>query len=338
VRILDNKGRTASRRLLLNQSEGDAQIPTVPRYRRPSPSSPHWNAIPPRSDQVQSTTHPPALPLRVSRKRKEEALYEPRNSNPAKNSDNEPQHIQAQAPPLERDLVDESAKSDVAATESAVKVGYSGDEEIRELSYSTLRASEEQQQRDGINIPQEPSQRSEKLINSSKSWSGPHLTPRTITFSGQSSVEREMPRTLLDPQLLENKSAQPESSKNHDKSRTLFEELFPDETKHTTTKKKRAQSDKLLSFDWQMDRQKERQRQRALRKPHSRSVPPYEDDIPRSPKSTVDDRKRRREASVLVLNCAPGTLAESDFFRLGPKGNHIQGWTSGIIKGKEIYL
>jgi hypothetical protein len=46
-----------------------------------------------------------------------------------------------------------------------------------------------------------------------------------------------------------------------------------------------------------------------------------------------EEEKQRQEASVLVLNCAGKTLEESDFFRLSPKGEHIEGWTSGIIKG-----
>ena len=37
--------------------------------------------------------------------------------------------------------------------------------------------------------------------------------------------------------------------------------------------------------------------------------------------------------SVLILGAASKTLEESDFFRLSPKGEHIEGWTSGITKG-----
>ena len=48
--------------------------------------------------------------------------------------------------------------------------------------------------------------------------------------------------------------------------------------------------------------------------------------------SEEEDAVQRREASVLILNCASKTLEESDFFRLSPKGEHIEGWTSGIIK------
>lgn len=40
-----------------------------------------------------------------------------------------------------------------------------------------------------------------------------------------------------------------------------------------------------------------------------------------------------REITVLILSNASKTLTRSDFDRLSPKGEHIEGWTSGIIKG-----
>jgi hypothetical protein len=36
---------------------------------------------------------------------------------------------------------------------------------------------------------------------------------------------------------------------------------------------------------------------------------------------------------LLILNACSTNLEESDFFRLGPRGEHIEGWTSGIVKG-----
>lgn len=45
------------------------------------------------------------------------------------------------------------------------------------------------------------------------------------------------------------------------------------------------------------------------------------------------ERSERTGASVLVLNSAMKTLEESDFFRMSPKGEHIEGWTGGILKG-----
>ena len=43
---------------------------------------------------------------------------------------------------------------------------------------------------------------------------------------------------------------------------------------------------------------------------------------------------------VVVLDGASPNLEESDFFRITPKGTHIEGWTSGIIKGmpRTFYL
>lgn len=55
--------------------------------------------------------------------------------------------------------------------------------------------------------------------------------------------------------------------------------------------------------------------------------------IQRTPQMDQEDEKRRREASVLVLNNASKKLEESDFFRISLKGTHIEGWTNGIIKG-----
>ena len=41
-----------------------------------------------------------------------------------------------------------------------------------------------------------------------------------------------------------------------------------------------------------------------------------------------------RDVHVLVLSNASKSLSLSDFLRLSPKGEHIDGWASGIIKGK----
>lgn len=40
----------------------------------------------------------------------------------------------------------------------------------------------------------------------------------------------------------------------------------------------------------------------------------------------------RDTATVLVFSCASRTLALSDFIRLSPQGEHIEGWTSGIVR------
>lgn len=59
------------------------------------------------------------------------------------------------------------------------------------------------------------------------------------------------------------------------------------------------------------------------------------EDDPKIPVRRFDSGEviSRRETSVLVLSNASKTLSRSDFDRLIPKGEHIEGWTSGIIKG-----
>ena len=42
--------------------------------------------------------------------------------------------------------------------------------------------------------------------------------------------------------------------------------------------------------------------------------------------------RQRLAATVLVIECASPTLSLSDFIRLSPRGEHIEGWTSGIIR------
>jgi hypothetical protein len=45
------------------------------------------------------------------------------------------------------------------------------------------------------------------------------------------------------------------------------------------------------------------------------------------------DTLRRREVGVLVLSNGGKSLTESDFLRVSPRGEHIEGWTSSIVKG-----
>ncbi|EPE24493.1 hypothetical protein GLAREA_08345 [Glarea lozoyensis ATCC 20868] len=125
----------------------------------------------------------------------------------------------------------------------------------------------------------------------------------------------------------------PPSSQTLERKRwSLFEELFPGDAKDVKRKEGGKSSKKLPSFAWQMERQKEKERQKALRPRTMRSIPLSQNEGPAVVESIADIRKQRREASVLVLNGALSSLAESDFFRVGPKGDHIQRWTHGIIK------
>ncbi|KAG4027109.1 hypothetical protein MFRU_033g00790 [Monilinia fructicola] len=126
---------------------------------------------------------------------------------------------------------------------------------------------------------------------------------------------------------------------------SLFEELFPEETdkshtpsyslpstrhKHKPPPPSPPPFSKLSPFDWttniEIFSEAELQRRAAEKERKDWDI------VGKERGKEEEDAAQRREASVLILNCASKTLEESDFFRLSPKGEHIEGWTSGIIK------
>lgn len=122
---------------------------------------------------------------------------------------------------------------------------------------------------------------------------------------------------------------------------SLFDELFPEE-KNPRRDDKELEVDKLPPF--QFDHSVEKQRAGFTKPPLVAGKGATESDghaekhSHPATQSEHDDEKRRREAAVLVLNSASKRLEESDFFRIGHKGVHIQGWTTGIIKGMDCVL
>ncbi|KAE9370645.1 hypothetical protein N431DRAFT_468675 [Stipitochalara longipes BDJ] len=137
---------------------------------------------------------------------------------------------------------------------------------------------------------------------------------------------------------------------------SLFDELFPEESQARSRRERAAEKrlDKLPAFKWNSRKSApivtdSREQARAARRLKYTSVPEREDPKAeekakytpiRKDKFTLEhlqaDLGREPELaalpSVLVLNACSMNLEESDFFRLGPKGNHIEGWTSGILK------
>jgi hypothetical protein len=129
---------------------------------------------------------------------------------------------------------------------------------------------------------------------------------------------------------------------------SLFEELFPEEseTKWRAAERReeaerREQSQRLPAFPWwktgQRDMSEHVDRDAGL---HKKRENGFREEKPsgylslRKAEEGGSRSRTREEPSVLILNSATKTLEESDFFRLGPKGEHIEGWTSGIIKGR----
>jgi hypothetical protein len=119
---------------------------------------------------------------------------------------------------------------------------------------------------------------------------------------------------------------------------TLFEELFPEESKlprkpqsssRTNADPQGSQRDDLLrEFQWAISKPKD-----TTSKAQNTSAEPQEDTTSTTGQDNYELRKHR-DASILVLSNASKSLALSDFLRLSPKGTHIDNWASGIIKGK----
>jgi hypothetical protein len=148
---------------------------------------------------------------------------------------------------------------------------------------------------------------------------------------------------------------EPEQQETHSsESLSLFDELFPEESQTRSKREKAAERklDKLPAFRWNSaptatDRRERKRDERRLKheKIPRRESPILEEQALNTPMilNKVDiqhpqhDLELEQEAatlpSLLVLNGCSKNLEESDFFRLGSRGEHIQGWASGIIKG-----
>ena len=132
---------------------------------------------------------------------------------------------------------------------------------------------------------------------------------------------------------------------------SLFEELFPEESEAKQRAEERSgklgKSGRLPAFDWKIKTLGDGIKQKVERKKLQEEFKSLQSQVPSglraepqqarylsNKQAEKGERQRRRESTVLVLNSVMNTLEESDFFRLSPKGEHIEGWTSGIIKGR----
>jgi len=135
---------------------------------------------------------------------------------------------------------------------------------------------------------------------------------------------------------------------------SLFEELFPEESKikRGAVRQAEIRLERLPAFKWKVDerahpswedRDEGREKQRAI--PKRQDTRPIHEktrytslagEAQTQGQSTT--LTERREPSVVIMDGLSKTLEESDFFRVGPKGNHIEGWTSGILRGMFAYL
>jgi hypothetical protein len=121
---------------------------------------------------------------------------------------------------------------------------------------------------------------------------------------------------------------------------SLYDELFPEEHRHAKERRRKAEErlDKLPAFKWNMDPKPRRPIEKDCEKKSTESNPfraITQSAVPalEQAQTPLWSRARGREASVLILRAVSKALEESDFFRIGPKGGHIEGWTSGLTKG-----
>jgi hypothetical protein len=119
---------------------------------------------------------------------------------------------------------------------------------------------------------------------------------------------------------------------------SLFDELFPEE-RESGNDGGEVKVDKLppFQFDQSLEKKTRRVRDRpplVWKSPGSKHNSTGE--LPsRTGQTKQEDEKQMLDAAVLILNSACKRLEESDFLRIGHKGAHIQGWTTGIIKGTD---
>lgn len=109
---------------------------------------------------------------------------------------------------------------------------------------------------------------------------------------------------------------------------SLFEELFPELQLQENAKQKAAldRLEQLPAFNWKRedisDPHLERRRANVFK--------PEPIDTTETPSKYAP---LQDQPAVLVLRGCSSSLEESDFFRQGPRGQHIEGWTNGIVKG-----
>jgi len=119
---------------------------------------------------------------------------------------------------------------------------------------------------------------------------------------------------------------------------SLFDELFREEKENRRNIQRDRELEKLPAFDW-VDEAEQRpvRPERREERLNDHRFPGLRPDLHHPFRIARYDPSPDQDVSVLVLQCLSKTLEQSDFYRLSPKGEHIEGWTSGITNSKFIY-
>jgi hypothetical protein len=201
-------------------------------------------------------------------------------------------------------------------------------------------------------------QKDNKFVRKQVVADDPDLKPEPRR-PGELDTEAVSHRTVTADVHLGPTQTEPEQPKTHrSKSLSLFDELFPEESQARSKREKAAEKrlDKLPAFIWNSTNSApsatdRRKREREERRVKHKTIP-QRGELVRAeqvqyPPTRLNIQRLRddlgREAgavtlpSLLVLNACSKNLEESDFFRLSSRGEHIQGWASGIIKGMILW-
>lgn len=177
------------------------------------------------------------------------------------------------------------------------------------------------------------------------------VAPRSSTAG---SDESGFSSLISEPSRPESVKQVPERAEPEREPLSLFDELFPEMSRAQYAARKEAEQrlDRLPAFNWKPEQvgvdMEEQRRQERKAKLHVIPIRQDRESLDAKPsftpiasqmqerESQLDLELQRLDASVLVLQAASKTLVESDFFRLGAKGNHIAGWASGILRGMQL--
>ncbi|CAJ2501961.1 Uu.00g048140.m01.CDS01 [Anthostomella pinea] len=138
--------------------------------------------------------------------------------------------------------------------------------------------------------------------------------PQSQSHSPPASATEESPR-------LPDQQKQNEENKNQKKDKpSLFEQLFPEEAKQPGGASTSSRLSQLF--------------EEPQRIPLHDGFPieGLQNEENKSAGAVEWDTTALRAKAILILSAASKHLLESDFLRLGPKGKHVEGWVSGILK------
>ena len=137
---------------------------------------------------------------------------------------------------------------------------------------------------------------------------------------------REQRKEVLDPE------PQTRTQLDHEPL-SLFDELFPEEKNQRQRQREAEETlERLPAFKWNSEIKvgPRAETERGKRRNSFHDIPRRREYMPLK---EPNEGARGVKPAVLLLRAVSKNLEESDFFRLGPKGGHIEGWTTGITKG-----